>query len=103
MPKKTKEDIEDDIKSLNRKRNEMLIELNTLQEKLITLTESYYNMDDSMVKVVCINCNGVGYIKEGEKKTICKLCNGKQYNWLMKYKGENNEDGRIPKEKRIDD
>ena len=92
MKKKSKEDIEDELKSIGRKRNELILQLNDIQEKIASLTEQYYEMDPSMVKVVCINCQGTGYIKEGEKKQICKLCNGKHYNWFLKFKEQKKEE-----------
>lgn len=87
MPTKVvKEDIEDKIKSLTRKQNEKIVEINKIQEEMTSLMESYYSMDDKYVKIFCIGCNGQGYTKEGEKKVLCKLCRGKQYNWVVKYK-----------------
>jgi len=87
MPKITKEDIEDKIKSLTRERNKLIIELNKIQEELSNQMESYYlTKPDTYTKIFCIGCNGVGYIKEGEKKVLCKVCGGKQYNWVIKYK-----------------
>jgi hypothetical protein len=80
-----KEDIEDKIKSLMRKRSELILEINKLQDELISLTENLYEYSDDMVKVKCINCEGIGYMKDGDKKKLCQLCNGKHYNWLQKW------------------
>ena len=94
----TKEELEDEIKSLARKRDEHFLEANKIQEQMIFKVEQLYAMDDNMVKISCINCGGLGYTKEGEKKAACKLCNMKRYNWMPKFKEE--EDGELPKKKR---
>lgn len=88
--KKTKEDMEDDINTLIRKRNTSILELNEIQKLIEEKTEQYYILSDDMVRVVCINCQGMGYGKDGEKKVICQVCKGKQYMWLKKFKEDEN-------------
>ncbi len=95
---KNKEDLEDEIKSMARKRDEHILEANKIQEEMINKVEQLYAMDENMVKIACINCGGLGYSKEGEKKIACKLCNMKRYNWMPKFKEE--ENGELPKRKR---
>jgi len=83
---KNKDELEDEIKSLARKRDEVVLKLNKLQEELIEKSEEYYALDPEMVKIICIGCAGTGYIKEGEKKQLCRICGGKQYNWVKRFK-----------------
>jgi hypothetical protein len=99
---KNKEEIEDEIKSLARKRDEHLVEANKIQEQMMIKVETMYSMDPSMVKITCINCGGLGYSKEGEKKQVCKLCNMKRYNWMPRFKEEDNGE-RISTKKRSND
>ena len=89
MPKiKTKEDIEDEMKSLARQRDELIVKANDLQNKLIGLEEMFLSMDKSFVKVECFNpgCFGTGYIRGEDKKLReCQLCSGKGYKWMKIY------------------
>ncbi len=86
-------EIEDKIKSLARKRDEKVLELDKLQKKLLVLMEEYYQVDDTMIQTECISCGGVGYGKseQGDKKVICQICLGKCYNWMRKYSGKREE------------
>lgn len=84
----SKEEIEDEIKSLTRKRDEHLAKANEIQEQVINKVEILYSLDKDMIRINCINCNSLGYTKEGEKKTLCRLCNGKRYNWMKVFKEE---------------
>jgi len=95
---KNKEELEDEIKSMARKRDEHILEANKIQEQMIYKVEQIYEMSEDMVKIKCITCGGIGYLKEGEKKKPCNLCNMKCYNWMPKFKEE--KDGELPKRKR---
>jgi len=90
MTELNKKEITDKLKLLVQKRNEKLEELNKLQEELAVLMNMYYLLDDSYVKVICIGCSGTGYTKDGDKKVLCKVCAGKQYNWMTRYKENKN-------------
>ena len=84
--KRTLEDIEDEIKSLSRKRDLVIIEIDKHQKQLESLMEEYYSMSKDYVKIVCLGCSGIGYI-EDEKKTKhrCPACKGKQFIWAKLY------------------
>ena len=82
----TKEELEDKIKTLSRKRDKAILDANNIQKELILLVEQLYEVEDKYVKIECFRCGGVGYIKaEDNKKRICDICNGKQYTWMKRY------------------
>ena len=82
-----KDDLEDKIKSLARKRDNAVLELDKYQKELQILMEEYYEVSDEYVKVECIQCRGVGYIKgEDNKKHLCGVCGGNNFLWLKKWK-----------------
>jgi len=84
--KKTKEDIEDEIKSVSRKRDLAIIKAQELQDSLIKLAEELYELRPDFVKVECIRCGGLGYLQdENKKKHICDICQGKEYTWMKLY------------------
>lgn len=64
------------------------LELKEHEDKAINLLEKIYEMDDSMVKVVCFNCNGIGYYKVDDKNKVCDVCGGKKYLWMRYWKDE---------------
>jgi len=81
-----KEELEDKINSLARKRDNLILDLDKIQKELSTYMEKYYEVTDDYVKVTCVQCGGLGYLQlEGSKK-ICNVCNGKEFIWLKKWK-----------------
>jgi len=88
MKQKTVEDIEDEIKSVSRKRDITIVEAQKYQDQLVALAEQLYEIDPQYIKVECFRCGGVGYLKgEDDKKHICELCGGKEYTWMKIYDG----------------
>ena len=92
MTKKTieefKEELEDKIKSIVRKRNELLMELDKLQKEIAILLEQSFSLDESKIKIKCLNCSGVGYkLTDDGKKQMCPSCGGPDnpYIWAEKY------------------
>lgn len=94
----TKEEIEDEINSLMRKRDRMIIDADKLQKEMENLTDRYLEFDSNHVKIKCLTCGGVGYIVDeiggSNKKKVCSnptlpflSCRGRGYIWLEKYKG----------------
>lgn len=90
MPKeKTLGEIEDEVKSLNRKRMQMVLELNDMEEQIKKLGEMYYEKSPEYIKITCLGCNGLGYIEGDDKKKVkCQLCNLQKYIWAKKFNGE---------------
>lgn len=85
---KTVEEIEDEIKSLSRKRDKHLIQANEIQEQLLKLAEEMYEINPKYVKVDCLICGGKGYIQtEENKKVKCNVCEMKSYIWAKVYEG----------------
>jgi len=83
---KTLEELQDQLKSLIRKRDKQLIDINKSQEEINNLLDQIYEKDPMRVRVRCIQCNGLGYIKDNnDKKKICNICGGKKYNWMNLY------------------
>jgi len=81
-----KEELEDKIKSLSRKRDQSYLDMSKYQKEIEDLMEQYYEVSDTHTKVICIQCNGVGYLQiEEGKKQMCNICKGKKYIWLSKY------------------
>jgi len=96
MKNKTLEEIEDEIKSIGRKRDNAIIDVDSWQKKLEELMEMYYDIHPDYVKVNCIICGGKGYIQSEDKKITCRndvipqlSCNGKGYMWMKLWKDEN--------------
>jgi hypothetical protein len=95
----TKEEIEDQIKSIARKRDKTFLELNEYQKQLQMLADQFKEVSEDFVKVVCPTCEGVGYIEDKDKKKhVCDnqmipefSCRGKQYIWMRKYEKKNSK------------
>ena len=86
MKTRTIEEIEDEIKSLSRKRDVAMLDANKHQEKLLTLLEELYELRPNYVKVDCFRCGAVGYLQGDDgKKHICDLCAGKEFTWMKLY------------------
>jgi len=84
---KTKEELEDEIKKVSRKRDEAYLEMSNQQKILEDLMDDYFKVSKTHHQVQCINCGGVGYGKTqgSDKNVVCELCKGKGYNWLPRY------------------
>ena len=81
------EEIDDELNSLMRKRDKNIVEINKIQEDLLKLLNKKYELDPQMVRVNCIQCNGLGRVKgEDGKQVICPLCGGDGFNWAHLYK-----------------
>jgi len=80
------EEIDDKLNSLMRQRDKNIIEINKLQEDVLSLLNKKYELDPQMVRVNCIQCGGLGRVKgEDGKPVICPVCNGEGYNWMKIY------------------
>ena len=87
-------ELEDQIATLARKRDQCLIDANNLQKQLLDLQEKYHSLSPEYEKLVCLTCGGQGYFQDEEsgKKVKCSnpqlpglSCGGKGYIWLKKY------------------
>jgi hypothetical protein len=95
MKEENKEEILDQIKSIVRKRDKLIIDIDNLEKELLSLNEKYKGLSGEYTKVECLTCGGIGYIEDPsnkEKKVVCKnptipflSCNGKGFIWLKKY------------------
>lgn len=89
-----KDELEDKLKSLARKRDTLILEIQKLQTEIETIVEQSYAIDDTKIRITCFplsagGCSGKGYVTlEDGKKHICPVCNGKNYIWAEKYKEE---------------
>jgi len=85
--KRNLEDVENDIKSLSTKRDKLIVEANKCQEEILKSLEEYNNLHPDFIKVICVKCNGVGYLSKdsGTGKRVCDACGGKCYLWMKRY------------------
>jgi phage FluMu protein Com len=83
-----KDELEDEIKSITRKRDKLLVEVNDIGKELGNLLEKYYALDENMVAIKCPRCKGMGYLQDNKgNKQLCDTCGGpdKPYIWMEKY------------------
>jgi len=86
-----KTELEDKIKSLAKKRDTLVLEIQKIQTEIETLVEQSYALDSTKVRITCFpksagGCAGTGYVTlEDGKKHICPVCNGKYFLWAEKY------------------
>ena len=95
IKKLDKDELMDKIKSLIRKRDQIIIDISKIEKELINLQDDYKEISGEYNRTECLTCGGTGYIESPEdsnKKVICKnptipflSCNGKGYIWLKKY------------------
>lgn len=81
-------EIEDNIKSLNRKRDKLIIELDSITKELSLKIDELYRHLDTMVAIKCPECQGKGYLEGKDKaKQFCRICGGpdRPYIWAEKY------------------
>jgi rubrerythrin len=79
-------DYEERIKYLKKQIEIKESEILNIIAELDTIYEKKFEEDTNYVKIVCINCEGCGYINiEDNKKEICNMCNNNKYIWLKKY------------------
>jgi len=87
------EEIEDKLNSSLRKRDKAIIELNNINKELDELLELKFLNDPKMVKIKCIQCGGMGRVKqENGNQVICPTCKGNEYVWLEAYIPKQEED-----------
>jgi hypothetical protein len=87
-----KEEIEDEINHLVRKRDSMILEIQKIQNELESLAEKSYSLDQSKIRIRCFNCKGTGISptpSQDGKKRFCEMCVGpdKPYLWADRYIG----------------
>lgn len=92
MPKRTveqyKDELEDKIKDLVNRRNQLIIDADRISKDLEPMMEQLLALDDTKVKIVCLICGGKGYIPtEDGKKQVCPQGHpvDKPYMWATKY------------------
>ena len=89
MPKKSIEEqmleIKDLLTTKIRERDKLVIKVNEVAREINNLLEKQYNLDPTKIQIKCINCRGLGYIPEEDKKKVCTVCNGSKYNWAEAY------------------
>ena len=97
MPKRTVQDIvnnlSDNIKSLVRKRENIILEIGKIDNEIKVLVEQQLSLDPSRIKILCmpppLGCGGKGYIEGDDgKKRMCPICGGPDspYIWATVYK-----------------
>jgi len=95
----TLEEIQDEMKTLSRKRDLAIIEADKYQKSLQELSVKFLEIHPDFIKIKCLTCGGKGYIAADDgKKKICMnpnfpllSCGGKGYIMLEKYKEEKKE------------
>jgi len=96
----TLEEIQDEMKTLSRKRDLAIIEADKIQKELQALSQKFLESHPDFIKIRCLTCGGKGYVDSNDgKKKICMnpnfpmlSCNGKGYIMLEKYKEEKKEE-----------
>ena len=86
----TLESLEDELKSLNRKWMQLIVDASELDKQIGEVSEKFYEKSPEHVKVVCFYCGGQGYIKteEQEQPIKCQMCNLKGFIWAKIWKGD---------------
>ena len=86
--KRTLEDVEDEIRSISRKRDLLIADANKEQGELLKRLEEYNILHPDFVQIICTRCGGNGYIpkEENKGKVVCDFCNGKCYLWMKKFR-----------------
>jgi len=80
------EEIEDDVKSLQRKIQQGIVDLDNLQKELEKKSEIYYEINPDYIKATCFSCYATGYYKaEDGSKKVCPICKGNQWYWVKKW------------------
>lgn len=90
--KETLDELQDKIKSLTRKKYQIIVDADALDKEIMDVSERIYESSPDYVKVVCFQCNGIGYIEsdeidsKGKKKKIkCQICGLRGFLWMRKY------------------
>jgi len=88
--KKTLEELEDEIKSISRKKMHLIVEAQEIDKKIEEISEEYYALSPEHVKVCCFQCAGSqlpGYVPDEQGKNVkCPLCHGMAFLWMKLYK-----------------
>jgi hypothetical protein len=82
--------LEDEINSLMKKRDSLVLEMRDIQSKLETLIEQSYALDPTKIRIKCFNCKGTGIsprTSQDGKKQYCEVCGGpdKAYLWAERF------------------
>lgn len=94
VKEKTIENYEDELKSLTRKKMQLIVDADELDKKLAEVGEKFFELSPDYAKVICLTCNGEGIIKNEQtgKREICKnqmlpqlACGGKRYIWMKLF------------------
>ena len=90
MSEKTIEDykveLNDKVEKLVRDRNDIIIKAEEINKQLHILMEQQLALDDSKIKIKCLQCGGKGWVDAGDgKKIVCQVCSGLEYLWAEKY------------------
>lgn len=75
------EDLLDEIQSMARKRDKLILELDEIQKSLEKKAEEYNELDPTKIKINCIICGGKGWQEVEGKKRVCPGCNSFGYMW----------------------
>ncbi len=75
---RTISDIQKDIDNLNKRMDEVYIELVEAVDQDLENNEDY-------IKLECPDCDGLGIIKEDNRKIVCPTCNKKGWVWGKIY------------------
>ena len=83
---KTLENYSDEIKSLQRKQMQLVVDADKLAKELQEATEKYYKLSDEYVKVVCPQCGGTSITKDENGTNIkCPICQMKGFLYMKKF------------------
>jgi len=88
----TKKDIiklRDELTKAIKERDNLLSEYKTkmtnIQQRINRIQEEIFESMDTMIKIKCPRCRGVGHTKDKDKRTVCNICGGRGYLWEEKY------------------
>ena len=90
-------DLEDNLNSLIKKRDNLVLEVRKVQSDIENNLEKLFAIDTNKVRIVCSNCRGTGIspsLSQDGKKQFCEVCGGpdKPYLWAEKYSPKKGED-----------
>ena len=81
-----KDELKLQIDVVTKQLTDRMDEIDELTIKLKHLREKLREEDDDYMKCECLNCDGVGWYKDDNRKKICETCDGKRYMWVKKFK-----------------
>ena len=91
--KETINTLEDEIKSLTRKKMQLILDADKLDKEILKTTEKYYELSPNHVQVECFQCSQSqykGYVEDPNtgKNVKCPLCGSNAYLWMKLFKGD---------------